>query len=90
MPVPAAIITTFRWAGGGFSLSCRKGPCNCTAGLSKFWNAKIDIFVGRVARRVVWCHNSHETVTVSVRHSNRANVRCDTSVQSQAEGIEKG
>lgn len=36
-PVPAAIMTTLRWAGGGISLSCRKGPCSCTAGFSTFW-----------------------------------------------------
>lgn len=34
MPVPAAIMTTLRCAGGGLSLSRRKGPCSCTVELS--------------------------------------------------------
>ena len=55
-PVPAAIMTTLRWAGGGISLSSRKGPFSCTAGLSKVWHdeAKNPIAVqpaGRVVLR---------------------------------------
>lgn len=57
-PVPAAIMTTLRWEGGGISLSCRNGPCSCTAGLSKFWKPEIDVPLGVV------CYDWHETVAV--------------------------
>lgn len=38
IPVPAAIMITFRWAGGGTSFCITNGPCNRTAGLSGSWN----------------------------------------------------
>lgn len=34
-PVPAAIMMTLRWAGGGASFSMRNGPCSWTVGLSE-------------------------------------------------------
>lgn len=63
-PVPAAIMTTLRWPGGGISLSCRKGPCSCTAGLSKSWKAETDVPLEVCGPPVALCVVLHELAAV--------------------------